>query len=311
MGRPRQRKRATPGMRILPSAFMVAALLACTDREAVSAAIANAPDLPDAPGAYRLVLVHGDTGDNAQQKEIRDRIEARVLPRLEALFPSVSYVSTADVSPGRENVAAACKQNKTIGLIGVSEDWNYTAGASGSTAQQLNVQLGVGVYECTFNPLLNAQKTKSVSVASSTDTDALVAAFEALTQRIVSQFQSRISLDPSLTENFLRFGYPIGDGERRTFLALEPAPGGAVVSFAAPYGTAARAGLREGVMVTALDGHPLAGLDLSALQAIQIGLSAIADSITATLLNPDGTSTTVDFEPEDLRWYVSHPYTGN
>ena len=127
-----------------------------------------------------------------------------------------------------------------------------------------------------------------------------------LADQAIAEVQAEIAPQPSALTNFLRFGYAIADGAKRAFLNLAPRPQGSIVSFAAPYGTAARAGLQKGTIVTEVNGRATGGLSQPQLTQLLVD-GLVTGDYSVTVLNPDGSSAVVHFKAEDIRWYVSHP----
>lgn len=131
----------------------------------------------------------------------------------------------------------------------------------------------------------------------------LTASFDDRTDQAIAALKAKIDKDPTVLDNFLRYGYAIGTGKKRAFYSLNAGSRGAVVETAPTYGTAARAGLERGTVITSIDGKPTAGLTQDALDQ----LVAPLDAYEMVVQNADGTHATIKFAAQDIRWYLSHP----
>jgi S1-C subfamily serine protease len=123
--------------------------------------------------------------------------------------------------------------------------------------------------------------------------------------QVVQDFQSSMNHFPTVESNFMRYAIPIGDGQKRAFFGLTPSQGGATVSVVAPYGSAARAGLQKGDLVTDVNGQLVNGLDQAALDGLLTNNTS--GHWLVTIQTADGKSANLDFSSRDIRWYLSHP----
>jgi hypothetical protein len=115
--------------------------------------------------------------------------------------------------------------------------------------------------------------------------------------RALRAFKRSVGEDRSFVDNLLRCGLPLDDFDRTAFLAIEPRKNGAVVVRLDPLGTAARAGVRVGDVVTTLGEVPVTAANISALVAAadESGRWVIQGTRDAT------------FDTQNAAWYRAHP----
>jgi hypothetical protein len=102
--------------------------------------------------------------------------------------------------------------------------------------------------------------------------------------------------------NFFRYGMPVADGEKRTFIGLLPAENGARVSACPPFSPASEAGL-QGDIVSTINGTSLAGMSLDQIRATARG-AATGQREEFEVVGADGKKEKIVFEARDLRWFV-------
>lgn len=263
--------------------------------------------LRNVPGAFQIAVTHGAIVDSPDQASIRGAIDEHVLPRLEALFPGAMFRMTNSPQNDPESVAAFCLEQKVVAFLYVGESWSFTPPANIYVYPQVSAGLDVALIDCNFQTVIAAKKSKDVKSGSYVPLTAIVSSVDDLADHVTSDLLAQLALYPTTAKaNLLRFGYLMEDGQKRAFFNLIPGPQGAIVSYAPSFGTAARAGVQRGLLVTSVNGHQTAGLSQSDLDAL---LTALPPSISLAVLNADGTSGTLSFQAQDIRWYLSHPAT--
>jgi S1-C subfamily serine protease len=264
----------------------------------------NSAVLSNAPGAYRLILTHGGVNDNEEQASTRAMIESHIFPKIDSLLPGAITVQDESVAISETELRSACSQNNTIGVLAVGEGWSWTPQANAYVLPKVSADLDVGILDCFGDVLWVARKSKTVNSGGLNSESAIVSSMDDLADQVVTAIKSQFSAGQTEVTNFLRFGYPMGDAAKLSYFALTTATSGASVSWIAPYGTAARAGLQKGQIVTSVNGQSTIGMTQADLTRI---LTTQQDEWTLEVQNPDGTSATLTFPSRDMRWYLSHP----
>jgi C-terminal processing protease CtpA/Prc len=110
-------------------------------------------------------------------------------------------------------------------------------------------------------------------------------------------------------KNFARYGIPVASGRKSALFLVKADPKGARVSDILFYGTAARGQLQKNDLIVQLDGEELAKHSPDEILALfEHHKGAVYH---CTVLEPDGQTVVISFEPQDIRWYQENaPGTG-
>jgi S1-C subfamily serine protease len=268
---------------------------------------ASAATLPNVPGAYRVVLVHGRLEDSPDQVQMRAAIDSRVIARLQAVLPGATFDLTTDTIDSPESVQSACNSHNAIGVVHLSESWAW-AWPNVFVLPKVSTGLEIWMTDCWQDIIFNSQKSKSVNSGGADSTTAILSSMDDLTDQVVKELAAQTAVEPTSLVNLMRFGYYMPDGKKRVFFSLSPSATAAVVSYAAPFGTAARAGIQKGMVVLQVDGQSTVSQSQDDLTRM-IENADDSGPVSVVVLNPDGTSATIKFKAQDIRWYLSHPLT--
>jgi|SRR5271165_1408494 len=260
--------------------------------------------LPNVPGAYHIVVLNGDLNPNPEQatmlQTLTNDLAGKVAQQLGVRTTIIPQIDISDVNA----VSSACRDQNAIGVLGMSDGWSVKTGLWNSI--DANV---VGVLEdCASQRMFYSKKTKNAKVGSaSVSADQIVSTLQDLNDQVAADLRTQAdAVNQTALKNFLRYGYFIADGDKKSMFLLVAAPGGAEVKWVDPRGTAARAGLQVGDVVTALNGQSLAGVTQDALMKLILA-DAPSNKWTLTVSAADGKPTDISFEGKDIRWYLSHP----
>jgi hypothetical protein len=275
---------------------------------AVATPIDNAHSaiLRNVPGAFQIAITHGPIVDTPEQSSMRGFVDERVIPRLQGLFPGVIFRMVPGPQNDPASYATFCRQQSFIGVLFVGESWSFTPPPNIYVFPQVSAGLDVALVDCNLESIASSKKTKNVKSGSYDARTAIVSSIDDLEDQVIADLTTQVSARPTALQNFFRFGYYMEDRQKRAFFNLIPGPGGAIVSYVAPFGTAARAGLQRGLIITEVNGQPTSGLSQTDLDAL---LMALPQAIKLGVLNADGTRASLTFQSQDIRWYVSHPPT--
>ncbi len=124
-----------------------------------------------------------------------------------------------------------------------------------------------------------------------------------LTSTAFNDLREGLGTNPSVGENFGRYGIPLGNGERRAFFQLEKSGDVARVTGIISAGTAAIAGLQVGDSVYAINGVDVG--PLSNEQMIQLlEKSSSGRRLDLATVGADGRKVLVSFYAQTIREYV-------
>lgn len=111
--------------------------------------------------------------------------------------------------------------------------------------------------------------------------------------------------DASGLSNLAHYGVPVGFGKRSAFVAIQLDGTTAHAVDVASAGVAGRAGLRDGDMITRINGKAAGEYASAEIETLLHG----SRMVNLTVLGPDGRQYAVTFAPETIRWYVDHERT--
>jgi hypothetical protein len=212
--------------------------------------------------------------------------------------------TTADVpSPASaDGYAAVARQNGA--LIAVS----YGAGFDMLSANKTDYGFDRSYSFTLTCALIDAYGTvwtssgvASKGIESARDPARVIAdAFTDLNARALQALELQFSRqDTSVARNLFRFALPMPDDAKRTFFYLVPAERGAK-ALVPPFSPAAAAGLQSGDLVLSVDGKSTAGQTPEQLAAWLLNQGRYDLAVDT----PDGKGRHVQFEAEDLAWFV-------
>src|SRR5271166_1088294 len=263
--------------------------------------------LPSVPGAYHLLFVDGTRLQMAAgSASILDQFDAHLIQRLSTLFPGARITPTTLPNDQPPAIAQACAENQAIGIASTLPGWGAKVGGFENTVSDL-----VAIFDCYGQVEWVSRKFEVVKPSSGATTvsdQQVISALDELGDQEVAEIQATPGkYAASRLENFLKYGYAIGTGEHRPYFGLGRDPSGARVTFATVFGSAARAGLKLGDLVTAINGQATLGLSEDQLNLARDRLMAAPNDYVLEVQAPDGSKTTITFEAQDIGWYLTQP----
>jgi S1-C subfamily serine protease len=264
---------------------------------------ATSATLPNVPGAYHILAVGGNSNANDEQAAMLKQLDSDLVGKVAQQLGARVTITDIDLSDSNV-VSEACKDQNAIGTMWIGDRWDTKAGLWYSIDGSVEAILT----DCAGQVVLRSKKSKNAKVGSYGVSDnQIMSALADLDDQVAADLKSQAeSASPSGLKNFLRYGYFIPDGEKRSMFQLAPGANGATVTWLDKRGTAARAGLQVGDVVTSLNGQTLVGIDQDTLSQI-VNAATPTGKWTLTVQAADGTSTNIDFVSENIRWYLSHP----
>jgi len=263
--------------------------------------------LPSVPGAYHLLFVDSTRMQMAAgSKSILDQFDAHLTQKLLTLFPGAKITPAALANDQPPTIAQACADNQAIGVVTTLPGWGAQVGGFQNTVSDL-----VAIFDCYGQIDYVSRKFEVVKPsigATSVSEQQIIGTLDDLGDQEVADIQATPGkYTASRLENFLKYGYAIGTGERRPYFGLGRDPLGARVTFVTVFGSAARAGLKLGDLVTAINGQPTLGLSQDQLNLTRDQLMASPNNYVLDVQAADGSKTTITFEAQDIGWYLAQP----
>jgi len=239
---------------------------------------------------------------------ILDQYDSHLAQTLSTLFPGAKITRATLIDGAPATIARACADDKAIGVVFTAQDWRTQAAGP---VNSLSATVGIGVYDCSGEDETswNESKEAKPSGANQGVTDQLiVSTLDDLSDQVIADLRA-MSAKPNATrlENFLKYGYTIGTGERRPYFGLAPDPSGARVTYAFVFGSAARAGLKVGDLVTSINGAATIGLSQDQINSALLSLASPPNAYALDVRSADGSTTTIRFEAHDVAWYLAQP----
>jgi CHAT domain-containing protein len=262
---------------------------------------------PSVPGAFHLLLVDANRSPMASgTQSILDQYDAHLTQKLLTIFPGVRITQRvlANAEPG--TFAQACADDQAIGVVLTGAEWPTPSAGAVST---ISTTVAVGIYDCYGAGEYGSKRSLSATPSTSDHSvgePQIISLLDQLSDQVVADIRDLIPKpNPTRFENFLKYGYAIGTGERRPYFGLEPDPSGARVTYALMFGSAARAGLRVGDLVTSINGRATIGLSQDQLNSTLLSLASPPNTY-ALEVRSAGSQATISFEAQDLQWYLTH-----
>jgi S1-C subfamily serine protease len=272
--------------------------------------------LTDHPGAHRFCGLRSHEGQfmqNAQSTvngnlDYGTAIEAQIAQKIGAIFSAtVSYVGDDPFGlnpPDRARVAQIAKAGNCVAVVRAVERWRVDNTAPFAKAIEAGVVVQVLDYHG-VSWFVHVKTKEQRRVFPFNPSDLQNGLSDLANQAIDGIAADVASPDGSAAVNFARYGIPMPSGSRNAFFAISPpekGAGNAVVSWVAPIGTAALAGLQRGDTVLSVNGTATSGLDADHLRAV------VRDATTFDVVvhGADGRDVHVRFDPQDIRWYITH-----
>jgi S1-C subfamily serine protease len=264
--------------------------------------------LPNVPGAFHLLFFDADQASNAAVEPILDQFDADLVQKLGPLLPGarITKVTLSDTEP--TTLAQSCVDNPAVGVIVTGPSWHTQIGAFNNT---ISATVTANVFDCYGVPEYGSKKSKDAKPSNTNNSisqQQVISTLDDLSDQVVAEIRDEANkYNATRLENFLKYGYSIGTGERRAYFGLNPDPSGARVTYANKFGTAARAGLNTGDLVTSINGQSTVGLSHDQLTGMLFNLAVPPNTYSLEVQSADGSKATLTFEAKDIRWYLSHP----
>jgi CHAT domain-containing protein/tetratricopeptide (TPR) repeat protein len=266
---------------------------------------ANAAPIPNVPGAYHLLFVDSARLQMAAgSASILDQFDAHLIQKLSMLFPGARITPTTLANDQPPAIAQACAENQAIGLVSTLPGWGAKVGGFENTVSDL-----VAIFDCYGQIEWVSRKFEVVKPSNGATTvsdQQVISTLDDLSDQEVAEIRDKPGkYTASRRVNFLKYGYAIGDVERRPYFGLGRDPSGARVTFLTVFGSAARAGLKLGDLVTAINGQPTLGLSEDQLNLTRDRLMSPPNNYVLEVQAADGSKTTITFEAQDIGWYLT------
>ena len=264
--------------------------------------------LPSVPGAYHLLFLDSTLMQMAAgSKSILDQFDAHPdAETLDALFPGAKITPAALADDQPPTIAQACADNQAIGVVTTLPG----LGSAGGWIPEHRFRLGRHIRLLRSNRLrfqASPGRPSHRSVPQASVTQQIIGTLDDLGDREVADIQATPGKYGLAPRESLEHVYAIGNGERRPYFGLGRDPSGARVTFVTVFGSAARAGLKLGDLVTAINGQPTLGLSQEQLNLTRDQLMASPNNHVLDVQAADGSKTTITFEAQDIGWYLAQP----
>ena len=192
-----------------------------------------------------------ETRYRAMQAHVHDKL----VPALTAMFgTSLVDLKSAEYSPS--DIEQLCRKNGAVGVLAYNTSWNIDPMATTVIGAVLNVESCGGTIW--FSAGGSAKET--------TGRDVVEELLEKTLVQVLDDAKRITDPTPNAKSNFIRYGMYMNDAESDSFWTLAIEDGRTVVDSCDPIGTAYRAGLRVGDVVTAVNGTSTADADQAKVQ---------------------------------------------
>ncbi len=199
-----------------------------------------------------------------------------------------------------EEIAQTCGDARVNAIV----VFFYGAKQTGDGASRSELaEAHLDVFDCYGDIAYDGAGTAEARIAARDAAAGAYAEARTATDRAFSALQSDARSAGTAVANLVRYGFPIRDGEKTAGLRLRAGPQGAIAR-PLKFGTAARAGLRRGDLITSLNGASLAGLDSAGIDAVVARAEAAGGTYIATVSSEDGKTATFAFASLDLAGYL-------
>lgn len=198
-----------------------------------------------------------------------------------------------------EQFANAIRGDQAVGGVLVRVDVRSSSTLIGST---MRVAASALLMDAAGNVWSTGAGTNDKNRYFSFGAEEIASAAAGAVAQALADMQARLG-DPTVGENFGRYGVPLATGQRSAFVRLTKNGDVATVTQIVPLGTAARAGLQLHDRVVALNGRPIASWEQAQIDE----LLGHAGRVDATVRGADGRDVTVSFRPSDIRTYLQVP----
>jgi S1-C subfamily serine protease len=252
--------------------------------------------LRDPPGAYRIGYA-ASPASQAGAQPIKIRVDAYISEQIRS-FASASLFPVILSGSGSDAAQQLCKEQQLNALFLAIYEWSVKGGRHYASHAQF------GVLDC-FGDVVFKGTGVSEQTLSGNYADAYNAVAQAAADAALAQIREQISVDPTVAVNLIRYGIPLGTGQRSPGVVLGAGQSGAIVTSISPFGTAAKAGVQKLDVITSLNGHPLAGLQQVDLNTLISQIERAGGAYEAQILTADGSRTIVKYKSQDVRSYLN------
>jgi hypothetical protein len=244
---------------------------------------------------YNDRRLHGGGIENVDEADLYKQLAERMVPKLSALYhTTLSFEEIPHVTP--REIAAACDAKGASGavilIIGTMAKGNF----------KMNAELHLTIAGRDGIRRFTATRSGGRSYSRFTFDVARDQLFE-IADKLYDAAAAEALAQPQATANLVRYGIYMIDAQKDAFFRLDPSGDAAVVSSLWRQGTAARAGLLPGDIVTSVNGRATNGLSKAELDSLATtGTGAYVLSVRMT----DGKLAAYRFEPQTAQWYAAH-----
>jgi len=198
-----------------------------------------------------------------------------------------------------DSFAGSIRGDQAVGGVLVRVDVHSSSSLVGST---LRVAASALLMDASANVWSTGAGTSEKNRYFAFAPEEVANAAGAAVSQALADLQARLG-DPTVGENFGRYGIPLGTGQRSAFVHLTKDGDVATVTQIVPLGSAARAGLQLNDRIVGLNGRPVASWEQSQIDE----LLQRAGRIDANVRGADGRNVIVSFRPGDIRSYLQTP----
>ena len=254
---------------------------------------AGRPDEIGRVGFYSLADVTQTGGPTIGRLAAYASVVAR--PFLHAQLVAVNAHGAGDAE-----LDAACRAARVNAIFVLFyQDKSVVEGARLHETAESHLDL----FDCFGDIAFDGAGTAEAYVSLSSAVEGSYMEAKLATDRAFAILRDAARVEPSAIANLVRYGFPIAEGSRTAGLELRSGPLGAIAS-PANFGTAARAGMSRGDLVTAIDGKSVVGLGNADLRAAIGDVEKAGGNYVAEVVGKNGTQHTYVFASEDLAGYV-------
>lgn len=266
--------------------------------------------LAETPAAFRVGYLAPDA-QQAGAVPVKVSVDNHITTELGNMLGSqLISVPLAGIDTTRIGAAVShlCRTQNVNAIVFVNYTW--TAQVKGS-ADHLAADVQMLLLDCHMQLIVSGKNHKESDFPIFTTPDVATMDYASTVtsaaDAIFAEWRSAMAKNPTAIVNLARYGFAIGTGQRTTGVTLGAGKDGAVVTSIASVGTGETAGLRRFDIITMLNGESLAGLSQEQLNAAIAKAEASGGKYNVEVLRADGKSVDVQYESEDIRWYLKQP----
>ncbi|GAC1409728.1 MAG: hypothetical protein NVSMB64_18600 [Candidatus Velthaea sp.] len=267
-----------------------------TDQRARDSTALSPNSVKEKPSAYRVAYLSSAL-QNASAADIKRNLDSHITGLLTALYGNLQ-VLPALMSSSPDAFARLCQEQQVNAVLVAFYDWNF---ASHGAMADYTSHVSLGLFDCSMNPVYvakgEAHSTGRIQSYETNYENVSIAAADNAFAAMTSGLAPRVGA----VDNLLRYGVPVGNGERYSGLFLTPGPSGAVLTVLARDSAAERAGLINSARISSINGVPVAGLQRPDLDTLIQQVERSGGKYTVHVTEANGHDRTITFQSETLQ----------